>query len=398
MRSQRLLVHGAAELLTCAADAPDLIGRVENGSVLIENGTVVAAGVLPDMETDSIIDASGSVVMPGFIDCHTHVVFGGSRVDEYVADCAGTAPPAGSPVGIVGTMRATRPLSARELADASAPRLREMLAHGTTTGESKSGYGLTPKSEIAMLEANTLLSRELGIDIVSTYLGAHAFPPDVDRAAYVDKVCATIPEVAGRGLATFCDVYCDDGYFSVEESRRILETAVDHRLRPKLHLDAYAHTGAANLAIELGAITVDHLNHTTAAEVDALASAGVIGVVMPLLDFAVGHSRPTYARSFVEGGLRIALATDMCPGCYTTSMQVVIQHACRVGGLTIAQAIRAATLDAAAAVGRADTLGSLEPGKRADLLILDTGRHEDLAYRIGHNAVRTVMREGKVVV
>jgi imidazolonepropionase len=318
-------------------------------------------------------------------------------VDEYVARCAGLEPPAGAPTGIVGTMAATRPLDARTLADASADRLHEMRAHGTTTVESKTGYGLARDPELAMLEANALLQREVGIDIVSTYLGAHALPPDVGRDAYVQEVIETIPEVAARELASFCDVYCDDGYFTLAESRRILEAGLAHGLRPKVHLDAYSHTGAALLAAELGATTVDHLNHTSAPELDALAAAGVIGVVMPLLDFAAQNPSPTHARTLIDCGVRIALATDICPGCYTASMQLVIQYACRTGGLSVAQAIRAATIDAAAAVGRADRVGSLAPGMQADVLILDTARHEHLAYRIGHNAVRTVIRRGVAV-
>jgi imidazolonepropionase len=393
----RLLVRGAAELLTCAAGAPDMIGRVPGGSVLVEDGRVVAAGLLGEVAADEVIDATGRVVMPGFVDCHTHVVWGGSRVDEYAARCAGVAPPPGVPVGIVGTMRETRPLDARALADASAPRLREMLAHGTTTVESKSGYGLARDAELAMLAANRLLADEVGIVVVSTYLGAHALPPDRDREEYVDEVCATITEVAERGLATFCDAYCDEGYFTLEETRRILAAGAAHGLRPKLHLDAYGHTGAAAIAADLHAATVDHLNHTTPQELDALARAGVIAVVMPLLDFAVQHAAPAHARTLADRGLRIALATDICPGCHVASMQVVIQHACRTGGLAVAQAIRATTIDAAAATGCDDRVGSLEPGKQADLLLLDSARHEDLAYRIGHNAVHAVVRHGALV-
>jgi imidazolonepropionase len=393
----RVLIRGASELLTCAAGAPDLIGCVPGGSVLIEGETIVAAGAVGEVAADTVIDAGGRAVMPGFVDCHTHVVFGGSRVDEYVARCAGLEPPLGAPQGITGTMAATRTLDARALADASACRLREMLAHGTTTAESKSGYGLARDAELAMLEANRLVEDEVGIDIVSTYLGAHALPPGVGRDAYMDEVIETIPEVADRGLASFCDVYCDDGYFTLAESRRILEAGLAHGLRPKVHLDAYSHTGAAPLAAELGSITVDHLNHTTARELDGLAAADVIGVVMPLLDFAAQNPAPAHARTLLDSGVRIALATDICPGCYTASMQVVIQHGCRTGGLSVAQAIRACTIDAAAAVGRADRVGSLEPGKQADVLVLDTDRHEDIAYRIGHNAVDRVIRRGVLV-
>lgn len=394
--SARMLVRGAAEVLTCAAGAPGL-GRVPYADVLVEDGRIVAVGRLGEVAAEVVVDAAGSVVMPGFVDCHTHVLFGGSRVEEYAASCAGAPVPAGAPAGITGTMAQTRPLDARALADASRGRVREMLAHGTTTVESKTGYGLAREAELAMLAANRLLSDELPLRIVSTYLGAHAFPPDAERAAYVDEICAVIPAVAERGLARFCDVYCDDGYFSLAETRRILRAARDHGLEPKLHLDGYSHTGAAAVATELRATSVDHLNHTRPDEVEALAAAGVVGVVMPLLDFAVQHDRPVHARTLLDRGLRIALATDCCPGCCATSMQLVVQHACRSGGLAVEAAVRAATIDAAAAAGCADETGSLEPGKSADLLILDTDRVEDLAYRIGHNAVRTVVCAGEVV-
>ncbi|MGH2875686.1 MAG: imidazolonepropionase-like domain-containing protein, partial [Solirubrobacteraceae bacterium] len=286
--TQRTLIRGASQVLTCGADASDPVGRIDGGAVLIEDGRIVAVGRLDDVEAETVIDAGGHVVMPGFVDCHTHVVFGGTRVDEYAAGCAGEPVPDGAPVGILGTMNATRALDAPALAEAAAPRLAQMLTHGTTTVESKTGYGLARDAELAMLHANRLLAqRGGGPRIVSTYLGAHALPPDSERGAYVDEVCETIPEIARAGLASFCDVYCDEGYFTVAEGRRILECGLAHGLAPKLHLDAYSHTGAAALATELGAVSVDHLNHTRPQEIEALARSGVVGVVMPLLEFAV---------------------------------------------------------------------------------------------------------------
>ncbi|MGH3599592.1 MAG: amidohydrolase family protein, partial [Pseudonocardiaceae bacterium] len=181
---------------------------------------------------------------------------------------------------------------------------------------------------------------------------------------------------------------------TVDETRQILRIGLDHGLRPKIHLDAYAHTAASALAAELGAVTVDHLNHTPPDELEALAAAGVIAVSMPLLDFAAAHPRPSIARKLADRGLRVAIATDCCPGCHATSMQLTLQHACRVGGMSVADAIRAATINAAGALGREAEVGSLEPGKRADVLILDTDRFEDLAYRLGHNAIDTVICGG----
>ena len=286
--SGRVLIRGASELLTCAAGAPDLIGRVPGGSVLIEGETDRRGGRRwARCRLRRVIDAGGRVVMPGFVDCHTHVVFGGSRVDEYVARCAGLEPPPAAPTGIVGTMAATRPLDARALADASAGRLREMLAHGTTTVESKTGYGLARDASSRCSRPTACCSDEVGIDVVSTYLGAHALPPDVDRDAYVEEVVETIPEVAARGLASFCDVYCDDGYFTLAESRRILEAGLAHGLRPKAapgRLLPHRRRAAGGRARR------DHRRppqpHDAPPSSRRWPPRGVIGVVMPLLDFA----------------------------------------------------------------------------------------------------------------
>jgi imidazolonepropionase len=364
-----------------------------------------SAGLLDavDLTEAVIIDAAGSVVMPGFVDCHTHVVFGGSRVDEYAAKVTGRdlAPlrERGIPVGITGTVAETNALSIEELVQQTLPRLAEMLLAGTTTVESKSGYGLATDAELRMLRANMSLAAAQPVEIVSTFLGAHAFPPGADDEQYVDTVVnEMIPQVASEGLAAFCDVYCDDGYFTPAQSRRVLEAGIAHGLRPKIHLDQYSHTGAAALTADLRCISADHLNDTTPAEIATLAAAGVVGVAMPALDFAVAHPRPVDIRALIDGGMEIALATDCCPGCWLTSMQFVIVLACRLHGLSPAEAIRASTLGAAKAVARGHDLGSLEPGKAADILILDIARHEDLAYRLGRNAVRTVVKGGRVVV
>jgi imidazolonepropionase len=358
---------------------------------------VVAVGDVSGYRGRRTVDARGGVVLPGFVDAHTHVVFGGSRVDEYAAAVAGVAPPAGVPVGIVGTTDATRACSTDQLVAQAGARIREMLAQGTTTVESKSGYGLDPEAELRILTATRRLDEELPVEMVSTYLGAHAFPRDMSPEAYVDAVVAQIPEVAASGLAEFCDVYCDDGYFDLDQSRRILEAGAAHGLRPKLHLDAYSHTGAADLAIELGAVSVDHLNLTPAKDLRRLAEAGITGVYMPCLDYTVGHPQPVDGRALVEAGMEVALATDVCPGCYVTDMQLAIGMACRAGGLSVGQAVRAATYGAARSLGREDRIGSLVPGHQADLVVLDLPRYEDLAYRLGRNSVTTVVKAGQIV-
>ncbi|MDN5762323.1 MAG: imidazolonepropionase [Microlunatus sp.] len=395
-REVDLLITGAAEVLTCAADAPDLIG-VTSGGVAIDAGAIAAVGDVSAWTGRQVVDAQGGVVLPGFVDAHTHVVFGGSRVEEYAARVAGVEPPAGASVGIVGTTTATRACGVAELVAQAAPRIAEMVAAGTTTLESKTGYGLQPEAELRLLEANRLLDAGTDAELVSTYLGAHAFPTDVAPGDYVDQILDQIPDVAAAGLAEFCDAYCDQGYFDLDQTRRILVRGVEHGLAPKLHLDAYSHTGAADLAIEVDAVSVDHLNFTTEPELRRLAEAGIVGVYMPCLDYAVAHPHPVQGRLLAESGMEIALATDVCPGCMVTNMQLAIAMACRSGGLSVAQAVRAATFGAARSLNRSDRIGSLEPGKQADLIVLDLPRHEDIAYRIGRNSVTTVVKSGTVL-
>jgi imidazolonepropionase len=402
-----LLVVNAGELLTCAAGAADRIGRIANGSVAIAGEHIIAVGdasavnAAVDSSGAHVIDAGGQVVLPGFVDCHTHIVFGGSRVEEYAVRAAGgdvaQLRERGVPVGIVGTMTETRELSLDELVAQSASRVTEMLAAGTTTIESKSGYGLETAVELRLLHANRRLGEQSPVDVVSTFMGAHAVPAGMAREKYVRLVIAEmLPAVAEAGLAEFCDVFCEAGYFTVADTAAILEAGLALGMRPKLHLDQYRHSGAAALAAELPCVSVDHLNFTTGEEIARLADAGVTGVVMPGIDFATAHPKPVDCRVLLERGMTVALATDICPGGWLPSMQLVIVFACRLHHLPVAEAIRAATLGAAQALGRQEEIGSLEPGKLADLLLLDIARHEDLAYRMGRNAVEIVIKRGAV--
>ncbi len=404
-----LVVRGARELLSCAAGAGDLVGRVPDGIVAVAGERILAAGSASDVEGAvtldgaRVIDAAGGIIAPGFVDCHTHVVFAGSRVEEYAARVSGANLSAlaarGIPSGIIATVALTREAGAEDLVGSAAARLEAMLRSGTTTVESKSGYGLSVDSEIKMLEVNRRLAEIQPMDVVSTFLGAHEFPPERERDAYVDEVIAEmIPRVAEAGLAEYCDVYCDDGYYDIEQSRRILEAGAAVGLKPKIHTDAYSHIGGSVLAAELSATSADHLNHTTEEEMEGLAAAGVVGVVMPGLDFAVAHGRPFDARAMLERGMTLALATDICPGCWLESMQLVIALACRLYAFSPAEALRAATYGAALALDRGHEIGSLEPGKLADIVIFDVPRYEDLAYRLGRNSAATVIKRGRVVV
>ncbi len=392
-----LLIKNASELLTCAADAPDLIGRIPRGEVAIKDGAVVEVGHHLDVVAERVLDADGGVLMPGFVDPHTHVVFGGDRVDEYASGLEGRPAPKGVAVGIQGTVELTRGQSLKELTRASQRRVSAMVDYGTTTVEIKSGYGLNRDTELRQLMVNQVLGDTEDLEVVSTYLGAHAFPDNMDPESYVAEVIGMLPEIADRGLAEFCDVYCDDGYFDLDQTRRILEAGLSHGLAPKIHLDAYSYTGAAALAVELGATSVDHLNMTSQQDLELLAEAGIVGVYMPCLDFAVAHPAPLDIRAAIDAGLEIALATDFCPSCWTPSMPFVIGLGCRQGGMSVAQAVRAATHGAAKAVGRSDRVGSLVPGMQADVLILSTDRYEKIAYQLGINPIRMVLKRGQIV-
>ena len=402
------LIENAGQVLTCTPGAPDLVGARKNTVVAVAGKAIAAIGTpnkvaaAHDLSGAERIDARGGLVMPGFVDCHTHLVFHRSRVEEYAQKVQGKSTDQiralGIPVGISATAGMMREASVEDLVASAAERLDHMLAFGTTTVESKSGYGLNTATEIKMLEVNRALGARQPIEIVSTFLGAHEFPDDKPRDAYIAEILdEMIPEVARRGLAEFNDVYCDDGYYTVEESRAILNRGLEHGLKVKIHTDAYSHIGGSTLAAELKAVSADHMNYTDPAEYALLRAAGVVCVVMPALDFAVGHSRPFDARALMDAGVTVALATDMCPGCWLESMPFVVQLACRLYKFSPAEAIRAGTLHAAMALDRGDRLGSLEPGKDADIAIFPYERYEDMAYRLGRGRARLVMKAGKVV-
>lgn len=398
-----LLIWGANEVLTCDAQAGDLLGRRRNIAVAIAGEQILALDDLAtleaqfDLRSATRLDARGKVVAPGFVDCHTHVVFGGSRLQEYVARLTKTTAEVRAleiPTGIQTTVGMTRQASADQLYEAAAGRLMRMFAHGTTTVESKSGYGLSTETEIGQLSVNQRLASELPLDVVSTFLGAHDFPPEMSRQRYLELLInEMIPRVAEQGLAQFCDVYCDESYYNLDESYLILKTGLDYGLQPKIHLDAYADIGGARLAADLGVVSADHLNHTRPEAVEQLIHAQVTGVVMPALDFAVAHPQPFAGRAMLDQGLTLALATDICPACWVESMQFVIQLACRQYQFTPAEAIYGATAAAARAVGLSDR-GVLAVGRLADLQIWDLPCAEEVAYRLGHNAVETVIKRG----
>jgi imidazolonepropionase len=400
-----LILRGAAEVLTCVPIDDNPMGRRAGASIAITGERILAVGSPEEIarQVDAtharVIDVTGKIVAPGFIDPHTHLVFGGSRVEEYAARMTRSAAEVralGIPAGIQATVAMTRPATVDELTDSAAARLARMFRHGTTTVESKSGYALNAAGELAMLRVNRRLREIQPVDVFSTFLGAHDFPADQPRERYLDSLIhEMIPQAAEAGLAEFCDAYCDDGYYTVAETRRILEAGLAAGLRPKIHVDAYADIGGSTLAAELPVVSADHLNYTSREAMQSYARAGVVGVVMPGLDFAVRHPRPFDARAMFAEGMTLALATDLCPGCWLESMQLVMQLACRQYAFSPEEAVLAATVNAAQALGLADR-GVLAPGKLADIQVWDLPSFEAVIYRLGNNAVTMVVKSGKV--
>lgn len=409
-----LLITHAAQLLTLAAPGPRTgaaladLGLVTDGAVAIHDGVIVAAGPTADVlaQVDSAaerIDAGGRVVMPGFVDCHTHVVYAGDRAGEFEQRVRGATyleiMAAGG--GIMATVRATRAASEDELLARTRERLDRMLLFGTTTVEAKTGYGLDADTERKMLQVIATLNRQQPVELVPTYMGAHAMPAEYtgrgdDYTAFVVDDLARL-RAEGQPLE-MVDVFCDAGAFTVEQSAHVLTRAAELGYGLKIHADEFAHLGGAALAARLGCVSADHLAVTPPAEQRALAEAGVIAVVLPGTSFGLGHSDYAHARGLIEQGAAVALATDHNPGtCVCESMPFMLALACRYLRLSPAEAVVAATLNAAHAARRGDRVGRLAPGLQADLLILESGDYRDLAYRFGGNPVRYVIKSGVVV-
>jgi len=415
-----LIVYNACQLLTLGPSSRPRRGRAMNELNLIEDGAIAVSGglitlvgptaeVLAQAEAEEMIDASNRVVMPGFVDPHTHLVFVSSREDEFEWRIRGATymeiMAAGG--GIMSTVRATRAATLPQLIAQSRARLDRMLAHGTTTAEVKSGYGLDVDSELRILRAIRQLDATHPVDLVPTFLGAHAVPAEFKSRTdeYVELVVNEMLPLAERELREkasppfFCDVFCEEGAFSVSQSRRILERARELGFGLKIHADEFKALGGTRLAVELGATSADHLVCTPAEEIQALAGSETIAVSLPGTPFGLGQHEYTPARQIIEAGGALALATDLNPGtCYCESMQFIIALACRYMRLTPAEAIVAATLNAAWAIGLGDKVGSLETGKKADILILDIPNYRHLGYHFGVNLVERVIKSGQVVV
>jgi imidazolonepropionase len=383
------------------------LGVVEDGAVAVDRGTIVAVGATSEIRSEysgsSIIDATDRIVTPGFVDAHTHLVFAGSRETELELKVkgAGYLEIMRRGGGILRTVRDTRVASKEQLLQICRKRCENLLRHGTTTVEAKSGYGLTLEDEIKSLEIIKQLDDQGPLSLVPTFLGAHAVPPEFENMTgkYVDQLCAEwIPEVARRKLAKFCDVFCEKGVFEVEDSRRILESGKKVGLLPKIHADEFYPLGGAELAAEVGAVSADHLLYASAAGLEQMKRAGVIAVLLPAASLTLMQDRFADARKMIADGVAVALGSDLSPSCWLENHQLVVALACYKLRMTPAEAIIASTINAAHAIRKAHEIGSIEVGKRADLLVLNAPDFRFLGYRFGTNIVDMVVKDGKMVV
>jgi imidazolonepropionase len=383
------------------------IGILEEAGVLCREGRIAWVGRMADwrpVEGDDVpeFDASGMVVLPGFVDSHTHLVFAGDRAEEFVLRAAGATYQeiAAQGGGILSTVRNVRAASKKELKRLAVRYISAMMKEGTTTAEVKSGYGLDLDNEIKMLEAINELAREEVMTIVPTFLAAHAVPSEFrdDHHGYVRLVTDTmIPYAGKKKLAAFCDVFCERGYFGIGEAERILNAGKQWGMTPKIHAEELSPLGGAELAVRVGAASADHLEQVTREGIHALAGSDVIATVLPGVSFFLNHGHAP-ARALIDAGAAVAIATDFNPGsCMSFSMPLMMTIACTQMGMTPEEAITAATLNGAAALNISSTVGSIEVGKRADLLVADVPDYRFLAYHFGTNHVRTIVKNGTIL-
>jgi imidazolonepropionase len=418
MQEKGLLIHSANQLLTIAGPPQrggslGELGMIESGAIYLEGDEIVEVGkteILKEKYNNAEkIDASGFVVMPGFVDAHTHAIWAGDRAAEFEMRLQGKTYleilQAGG--GILSTVQATRAASVEQLKDETRPRLQAMFAHGATTIEAKTGYGLELHAELRMLQALVELDEEGPWELAITFLGAHAIPQEYkDDSAGYTRLIATemLPQEkawwhdnAGERGLPFVDVFCETGAFNLDESRQILEAARELGFPLKIHADEFDNLGGTKLGVELGAVSADHLVAASKADIAALAAGETAAVSLPGTPFGLGTGKYTPAKEILAAGGLLALASDLNPGTsWCENIQMALALACRSMGLTPAQAIAAATINGAAAVGRAERTGSLEAGKQADMLILDAPDYRHLGYRYGTNLVRTVIKKGTI--
>jgi imidazolonepropionase len=406
-----LIIKSASELLTLspAFKEESGLGVIRNGALAVKNGKISWMGKSNELSESLVlkrngkeIDATGKVVMPGLIDSHTHIIFGGSRENEFEQRIEGLSylEIAERGGGILSTVEATRKASFEELFLWGKKRLNRMLSKGVTTIEAKSGYGLSLKDELKILEVMRTLDEDHPVDIVPTFLGAHTLPKEFksDRKGYIDLLTKEmIPRVAEEKLAEFCDVFCEEKAFSLEESRKILETGKRYDLKPKIHADQLSSGGGAELAAEVGAYSADHLEYVSPNGIERMAEKGVTAILLPGASFFLSMKKVPPAREMIEKGVTIALATDLNPGSsMTESLPLIMTMGCTMFRMVPREVIRATTIHAAKSMGRERNIGSLEVGKQADIAIFDIPNYRYLPYHFGVDHVETVIKKGKV--
>jgi imidazolonepropionase len=424
-----LIVHNAGQLVTCASGgkkkkgaAMRELGIIQNGALAAAGGRIVGVGssseILEDFEAEQTIDAGGKVVCPAFVECHTHLVFAGDRLDEFELKIKGAdyLEILGAGGGILSTVRRTREASLEELTGQSRKRLDKMLALGVTSCEIKTGYGLDLETELKMLEAIAALDLAHPVDVVPTFLPAHAFPPEYKgkENEYVELICREMipkaagwyadshfagkqsPDPASAARPFFIDVFCEKNAFDLESSRRVLETAKRFGFKIKAHVDEFTNLGGARLAVSLGAVSIDHLDAISGEEIEFLAKSETVGVVTPTVNFNFGAKEYADARRLIDAGCAVAISTDYNPGSAPCpSLPNAMAIACRYQKILPAEALAAATVNAAFAAGLGGEKGSLESGKAADFLILDTGDYREICYEFGGNMIAGVYKNGR---
>ncbi|MFX0005223.1 MAG: imidazolonepropionase [Promethearchaeota archaeon] len=383
---------------------------IYDGAVAVKDDRIIFIGSTEELQSKyefgkilTKIDASNKLVTPGFVDPHTHIIFEGSRENELNMKLEGKSYMEILELGggILKTVRETRKAPIEKLVQNGKKILNTMMSYGTTTIETKSGYGLTTESEIKQLEAIQILNDDHPIDIVPTFLGAHAIPPEYENKTdkYVDLIISEmIPRIVKEGLAVFCDVFCEKGIFSIKQTRKILKTAIRYGLKPQIHIDEIVDTNGALLASELRAIQTGHLLKSNDEGLKAMAEEGVIATLLPATPFCLMLDQYAPARKMIELGIPIALATDLNPNCWTESMQMIIALACYYMKLSPAEALTASTINAACALQKQDEIGSIEIGKKADLLVFNIPNHHFIPYHFGVNLLSKVIKNGKIVV
>ncbi|MCK4956498.1 MAG: imidazolonepropionase [Candidatus Cloacimonetes bacterium] len=409
-----LIIFNANQLLTLAGKSGVRIGEemnnlgiIDDGAVAIKDGKIVEVGLTSEIfvkyEADNMLDALDKVVMPGFVDPHTHPVFYSTRENEFEMRIMGKSyvDISQSGGGIRSSIAGVREASEDELYKLARKRVEKLISCGTTTLEAKSGYGLTTESELKMLRVIKRLSQDLPIDIIPTFMGAHEFPTEYkdNREAYIRLLKEEMmPAVKEAGLAEYCDIFTEDHVYNIEQSRDILNHAKKLGFKLRMHADEIEPIGGAELAGEVGAISADHLGACSDAGIAAMRDSGVIATLLPGTLFSLGMKSYARARAMIDAGCPVALATDYNPGsCNCDSMQFVITLACLQMKMTVAEAITASTINAAYALERGDKVGSIEEGKQADILIMDMPSYKFLPYHFGSNNVETIIKNGVVI-